>query len=57
MIVNIKFLLNLEMFEIMGYKLAYDQMTMTEEHMNLICLGNYCDFRYKSWIYDVICSL
>jgi len=51
--VNMQFLLSLDMFEIIGFELEHDQMSMNQEHMNLILFGNYCDFWYKSWSYDV----
>jgi len=35
MIVNMKFLLSLEVFEIMGFELDHDQMSMNQEHMDL----------------------
>jgi len=35
MIVNMQFLLSLEMFEIIGVELDHDQMSMNQEHMNL----------------------
>jgi len=34
-IVNMLFLLSLEMFEIMGFELEHDQMSMDQEHINL----------------------
>jgi len=34
-IVNIQFLLSLEMFEIMSFKLEHDQMSMNKKHINL----------------------
>jgi len=35
MIVNMQFLFSLEIFEIMGFELDHDQMSMNQEHINL----------------------
>jgi len=35
MIVNTQFLMTSVIFEIMGFELAYDQMRMNQEHMDL----------------------
>jgi len=35
MIVNMQFLLNLEMFKIMGFEVEHDQMSINQEHLNL----------------------
>jgi len=34
-IVNMQLLLSLEVFEIMGFELEHDQMSMDQEYMNL----------------------
>jgi len=48
-----KLLLSLEMFEIMGFELEHDQMSINQEHMKLSLLMLFCDFWYKSLTYVV----
>ena len=48
MIVNMQFLLSLEMYKIMNFELNHDEMSKDQENMDLSCLCDNYNFWHKS---------